>query len=71
MIHCGRGPGAWVADYVDPLVAWTEQGVAPVRIEASCPWPEPDFTRPLCAHPKAAKYNGEGDVNDAANWSCR
>ncbi len=71
MIHCARGPGAWVADYVDPLVAWTEKGVAPDRIEASRPGPEPEFTRPLCAYPKAAKYNGEGDVNDAANWSCR
>ncbi len=71
MIHCGRGPGAWVADYVDPLVAWAEKGVAPERIEASRPGPEPAFTRPLCAYPEAAKYSGEGDVNDAANWSCR
>ena len=60
-----------VADYVDPLVAWTEKGVAPERIEASRPGPEPEFTRPLCAYPEAAKYNGEGDVNDAANWSCK
>jgi len=71
MIHCARGPGAWVADYVDPLVAWTEKGVAPDRIKASRPGPEPEFTRPLCAYPEAAKYNGEGDVNDAANWTCR
>ncbi len=71
MIHCSRGPGAWVADYVDPLVAWTEKGVAPERIEASRPGPEPAFTRPLCAWPETAKYGGEGDVNDAVNWSCR
>ncbi len=71
MIHCARGPGAWFTDYVAPLVAWTEQGVAPARIEASRPGPAPEFTRPLCAYPEAAKYNGEGDVNDGANWSCR
>ena len=28
-------------------------------------------TRPLCPYPKQARYNGSGDINDAANFSCR
>jgi feruloyl esterase len=26
--------------------------------------------RPLCPFPKAARYNGAGDTNVAANFSC-
>ena len=28
------------------------------------------FHRPLCPWPLAARYQGQGDSNDAANWSC-
>ncbi len=31
---------------------------------------ETDFTRPLCAWPKVARYSGSGDPNDAANFAC-
>lgn len=31
---------------------------------------EPDFTRPLCAWPKVPHYTGNGDPNDAANFTC-
>jgi feruloyl esterase len=27
-------------------------------------------TRPVCVYPKVAKYNGSGDINDAANFTC-
>ncbi len=27
-------------------------------------------TRPVCAYPKHAKYEGTGDINDAANFEC-
>jgi len=27
-------------------------------------------TRPVCVYPKQARYNGSGDPNDAANFSC-
>ena len=29
-----------------------------------------DRTRPLCAFPKVAKWNGTGSTDDAANFSC-
>ena len=28
------------------------------------------FQRPLCPYPLAARYKGQGDSNDAANWTC-
>jgi feruloyl esterase len=28
-------------------------------------------TRPLCTYPKVARYNGTGDVENAANFSCK
>ena len=28
-------------------------------------------SRPVCAYPAGAVYNGRGDVNDAASFSCR
>lgn len=28
------------------------------------------FTRPICPHPQYAQYNGSGDPDDAANFSC-
>ena len=32
MTHCAGGPGPWQVDYVNPLVAWREEGKAPERI---------------------------------------
>ena len=84
MVHCAAGPGAWVADYVDPLVQWREQGDAPDRIEAKTgmkrfsmdrlqPYvpSEDDFTRPLCVYPELARYTGRGDNRSSENYACR
>ena len=70
MIHCATGPGAWMADYVDPIVAWTEEGVAPERITAvTAPAPQ-SFSRPLCVYPKLAQYKGKGDKDKADSYRC-
>ena len=83
MVHCAGGPGAWLTDYVDPIVAWREEGTAPNRLIAAQPEPVPmahivpdpsvaqsrRFTRPLCPYPQVAKYQG-GDQDDAANFAC-
>ncbi len=84
MVHCAAGPGAWVTDYVDPLVKWREQGEAPDRIEAMTGMREfslersqphvpsdDDFTRPLCAYPELAQYTGRGDDRRSENYVCR
>ncbi len=30
-----------------------------------------DRTRPLCAYPAIARYNGTGSTDDAKNFQCR
>jgi hypothetical protein len=57
------------------LETWVERGSAPERLTAAkydlaTNPPKLQMTRPICAYPKAAKYNGSGDTNDAANFSC-
>ncbi|MGO9336838.1 MAG: tannase/feruloyl esterase family alpha/beta hydrolase [Terracidiphilus sp.] len=57
------------------IEAWVEKGVAPQRIIAAkyAENVNPQhviMTRPLCEYPKAAKYKGTGDTNDAASFTC-
>jgi feruloyl esterase len=56
------------------LEQWVEKGTAPGTIIASKYAGEDHqhakMTRPLCAYPKAAKYKGSGDTNDAASFVC-
>lgn len=73
MAHCGGGPGATSFDMQSALEDWTRRGVAPTRIVATktdLPTGSAPFSRPLCAWPKIARYNGKGSTRDAANFSC-
>lgn len=84
MGHCSGGPATDQADFLTPLVAWVEQGVAPgsitaqargagnaggVNAEVPANW-SPARTRPLCPFPQVARYKGAGDVESAASWAC-
>lgn len=86
MGHSRGGPATDQYDMVDALVNWVEKGVAPdsvvakargagsiaagsVNTEVPATW-SPGRTRPLCAYPKIAKYNGSGDSEDATNFTC-
>ena len=84
MNHCSGGPSAEQFDMLTPLVAWVERGQAPDNVIASvrgtgnagganadvpANW-SPNRTRPLCPYPKAAKYKGSGNIEDAASFSC-
>ena len=61
-------------DFFDTLGAlekWREEGVAPDHIQAN--YRSGDRirkTRPVCAYPDVAIYNGEGDINSAENYLC-
>ena len=68
MGHCGGGPGADTFDAIGTLDQWVDRGVAPDKIIAS--HAAPAYTRPLCAYPQDARYNGSGDRTDARNWKC-
>ena len=58
------------------LERWVEKGVAPERIVAAKHKSDVDpssavvRTRPLCAYPLVARYQGSGSTDDAANFTC-
>ena len=58
---------------VSAVIKWVEQGVAPEKIIATKFDAAGNLTlsRPVCAYPAEAVYNGSGDINDAANFSCQ
>lgn len=72
MGHCGGGDGTSTFKMIPALERWVEQGKAPERIEAARMRDgRVDRTRPLCAFPKTAVYNGSGSTDDTANFSCK
>jgi tannase/feruloyl esterase/alpha/beta hydrolase family protein len=71
MAHCGGGVGPNAFDALAALEDWVENGTAPDSIRAShATNGGVDRTRPLCAYPAVAHYNGAGSIDDAANFSC-
>jgi feruloyl esterase len=71
MGHCAGGIGPDQANYLRAIDDWVENGNAPESIEASRTRDgETDMTRPLCPYPQVAVWDGEGDSNDAASFSC-
>ncbi len=63
-------------DLESALELWVEQGIAPERIIATKYNTDLDSTsgvartRPLCAYPAVARWEGLGSTDDAANFSC-
>ena len=81
MNHCTGGIGAWAIDYLSAMEAWVEKGQAPDRLLAIHPngdvgfptrFPidaaKIKFSRPVFPYPVEARYSGQGDPNDAANF---
>ena len=72
-------------DYLTALENWVEHDQAPASIVAShvvasgggeTPTSMPiagtvDRTRPICAYPALATYKGKGNIDDAANFTCK
>ncbi|WP_431151529.1 tannase/feruloyl esterase family alpha/beta hydrolase [Acidovorax facilis] len=85
MSHCGMGPATDQFDMLTSLVNWVEKGQAPdsvvagVRAAGNVAGANPELpaswsanrTRPLCAYPKVARYNGTGDIESASSFSCK
>ena len=57
-------------DSLSALESWAEQGTAPSSQVMTDTIGLPGRTRPLCDFPKWAQYNGTGDVNLAASFTC-
>jgi feruloyl esterase len=49
-----------------------ERGKAPARLDASHSTNgRVDRSRPLCAYPQVARYDGTGSTDDASNFVCK
>jgi hypothetical protein len=78
MDHCGGGEGTSQFDTLGTIDQWATTGSAPFQIAATRPagpifqgGPSlPAISRPLCAYPLYAKYNGSGPEADAASFTC-
>ena len=85
MNHCSGGPATDQFDMLAPLVDWVEYGNAPASVTATArgagasggvngdvpaTW-SAGRTRPLCPYPQVARYDGSGDPEAAASFSCR
>ena len=73
----GLGPPSTDAghDAFTALTHWVEDGAAPAQIVATKfvgddPAKGVAMRRPLCPYPQKAWYKGEGDTNDAGNFTC-
>ena len=72
MGHCGGGEGPDTFDGIGALEQWVEKGHPPERIIASqISMGQVQRTRPLCAYPEVARYDGQGSPDDAASFHCR
>ncbi len=66
----------WVEQGEAPeRIVATKYVASPSRRNGNTPEPAPSapreaFTRPICVYPKVPKYNGTGDSNNAANFTC-
>ncbi|WP_119082234.1 tannase/feruloyl esterase family alpha/beta hydrolase [Altererythrobacter sp. B11] len=77
MEHCAGGEGVSQFDTLGTIDDWAAGGAAPMRLVATRAAPMmpgapelPPLSRPLCAWPMVAQYNGSGDPSEAANFSC-
>jgi len=72
MGHCAGGTGT---DRFDPIAAidrWIDSDTAPARIEAERIVNGATVrSRPLCAYPTTAVYEGSGSTDQAASFGCR
>lgn len=71
MGHCSGG-SATLDDFdmLSTAVNWVEKSHAPESVMATGR-NFPGRSRPLCAYPAHAQYNGTGNPEDGANYSCR
>jgi hypothetical protein len=69
--HCVSAAGPAPTDPLSSVVSWVEHGTAPSSIPASLRKPSgTTVSRPLCAYPRVARYNGAGDPNAATSFTC-
>jgi feruloyl esterase len=71
MGHCSGGSAALDSfDLLSAAVNWVEKNAPPASVTATGR-AFPGRSRPLCAFPEHAQYNGAGNPDDAANYTCK
>lgn len=76
MNHCRGGTATELFDPLAALVAWVEHGRRPERIDARAVPGGPldragtGLSRPLCAWPSYARFDGQGDPSRADSFRC-
>jgi len=71
MGHCRAGDGPSSFDPLAALAPWVEKGIAPDQFTASLVAKGQTVrTRPICAYPQYARWNGTGSTDAAANFTC-
>jgi feruloyl esterase len=69
--HCQGGPGPDRFDRMAAIEQWVEQGRKPTRLVASrIRDGKVERTRPLCPFGQVARWNGTGNTNEEASFSC-
>ena len=70
--HCGGGPGAAPSNAFESMVDWVENGHAPASLDGEKEDPSGAtlLSRPICAYPRVARYDGVGDPSEAASFTC-
>ena len=83
VLHCGGGPGPSQIDWLGAVDTWVKTGTAPEKVTARtppapparpgapAPAPAKMMVRPICAYPAKARYDGKGDPDAEASFSCR
>jgi feruloyl esterase len=70
--HCFGGAGPSFVNYLDEIDKWVVNDKAPEQFPAY--WLNEQFqptgSRLLCAYPRIAKYDGQGDPRDVSSFSC-
>jgi feruloyl esterase len=67
--HCSGGPGLDSFDSLTALEEWVEEGEPPTHmiVKGNA---FPGRTRPMCPYPLTPIYNGWGNTENAASFSC-
>jgi hypothetical protein len=73
VLHCAGGTGCDTVEWYSAISNWVERGVAPDRVVAKKlgQGGRAIRTRPLCAYPQHATYNGSGSTDDERSFTCR
>jgi feruloyl esterase len=78
MQHCSGGPGATAFDAMLPdIERWVETAAAPGAVMATKFKTEGNRasgvlrTRPLCPYPQTAQFDGKGNPDEAASFTCK